>query len=256
MTIFPTPEKGQTRDPVFWDGKKWYFWNETWSDKIGPYDTEDIARTKLAEYCDELNGIKTFLCYWELHVDEMTFIVHTLVKAKTGDEALDKMEPRRGENYHLQVKGCLGEFTPDLAMKFMSVSNLQHARIAYIYRCPECDNIEEVKLFPDQIEKVAVPCTMCTGLNPPLTIPPPPMTREDAAPMPHCVLVCPKDEIELKISQGAIPKNLIPAGKLLVKKAKETIDKVVREAGIPPVWEKPNDKPEDPGEGPGDGTGS
>ena len=32
------------------DGK-WYFWNETWSDKYGPYESEEEAEEKLKEYC-------------------------------------------------------------------------------------------------------------------------------------------------------------------------------------------------------------
>ncbi len=39
-------------DPVreYEDG--WYFWDETWADKHGPYDTEQQARTALVIYCE------------------------------------------------------------------------------------------------------------------------------------------------------------------------------------------------------------
>jgi hypothetical protein len=33
---------------------KWYFWDETWVDAIGPYDSEEQARTALKEYCAQL----------------------------------------------------------------------------------------------------------------------------------------------------------------------------------------------------------
>ena len=32
----------------------WYFWDETWVDSYGPYDTEEIAREKLQEFCDKV----------------------------------------------------------------------------------------------------------------------------------------------------------------------------------------------------------
>jgi len=36
------------------DGK-WYFWNETYSDKIGPYDTISECKRKSREYVDYLD---------------------------------------------------------------------------------------------------------------------------------------------------------------------------------------------------------
>jgi hypothetical protein len=33
----------------------WYFWDETWADRIGPYETEEEAREKLAKYCIQLD---------------------------------------------------------------------------------------------------------------------------------------------------------------------------------------------------------
>ncbi len=32
----------------------WYFWNETWSDAEGPYDSEFIAREWLHRYLNQL----------------------------------------------------------------------------------------------------------------------------------------------------------------------------------------------------------
>ena len=38
-------------DPVHEEGGKWYFWDETWSAREGPYDTEANARSELTAYC-------------------------------------------------------------------------------------------------------------------------------------------------------------------------------------------------------------
>ena len=46
----------EIRDPVHQDDDKWYFYDETWTDRYGPYDTEEIARTKLAQYVDSFLG--------------------------------------------------------------------------------------------------------------------------------------------------------------------------------------------------------
>ena len=34
---------------------KWYFWNETYSDKIGPYETNEECKRKSMEYIDYLD---------------------------------------------------------------------------------------------------------------------------------------------------------------------------------------------------------
>lgn len=34
---------------------KWYFWDETWANLIGPYPSEDIARDMYKEYCQILD---------------------------------------------------------------------------------------------------------------------------------------------------------------------------------------------------------
>jgi len=36
------------------DGK-WYFWDEIWSEEIGPYDTISECRRRLKEYTDYLD---------------------------------------------------------------------------------------------------------------------------------------------------------------------------------------------------------
>lgn len=41
-------------DPVHEDNDKWYFWDETWADRHGPYETEAKARQALRKYTDNL----------------------------------------------------------------------------------------------------------------------------------------------------------------------------------------------------------
>lgn len=47
-------------DPVHQDRSgEWFFWDETWCDRIGPYDSREAATSALARYCKEyLNGDK------------------------------------------------------------------------------------------------------------------------------------------------------------------------------------------------------
>ena len=35
------------------DGK-WYWWDETWSEKTGPYDSYDQAESDCSDYCESL----------------------------------------------------------------------------------------------------------------------------------------------------------------------------------------------------------
>lgn len=45
-------------DPVFQNDKDgyWYFWNETWSDVEGPFESEEEARESLIKYSIEILG--------------------------------------------------------------------------------------------------------------------------------------------------------------------------------------------------------
>jgi len=43
-------------DPVCQFEGKWYFYDETWSDRSGPFDTEQEAREELDRYCKECLG--------------------------------------------------------------------------------------------------------------------------------------------------------------------------------------------------------
>jgi len=39
-------------DPIHFYEGKWWFWDETWSDRVGPYDTEAEAKQKIKEYTE------------------------------------------------------------------------------------------------------------------------------------------------------------------------------------------------------------
>lgn len=54
--------------------------------------------------------VKTWLCYYELHVDDETFLVHKAIDARTEDEAFEKLDKgaRNGAHFHLQAKGVIG----------------------------------------------------------------------------------------------------------------------------------------------------
>lgn len=38
------------RDLAGWNGAGWYFWDETWTNINGPYNTEDLALEALVKY--------------------------------------------------------------------------------------------------------------------------------------------------------------------------------------------------------------
>lgn len=44
------------RDPVHRDERGWWFWDETETDRIGPYKTEGAAREALYQYALSLGG--------------------------------------------------------------------------------------------------------------------------------------------------------------------------------------------------------
>lgn len=43
------------RDPVHEDDEGWWFYDETWADRIGPFSTEGEARCHLGKYADFLD---------------------------------------------------------------------------------------------------------------------------------------------------------------------------------------------------------
>lgn len=50
---------GQPSDPVECDQSTglWYFWDETWSERCGPYSSEQEARDRFKSYCEDELGI-------------------------------------------------------------------------------------------------------------------------------------------------------------------------------------------------------
>ena len=54
----------EKRDPIVNQDNKWYFWDEDWTNKYGPFESEGIARELLDIYYQCLN-IET--CGGELH---------------------------------------------------------------------------------------------------------------------------------------------------------------------------------------------
>jgi hypothetical protein len=49
----------EARDPVHEENGKWYFWEETWADRQGPFDTELQARNACEQYAQALVGDAT-----------------------------------------------------------------------------------------------------------------------------------------------------------------------------------------------------
>ena len=45
-------------DPVHFDPveHKWFFWDETWSDRYGPFETQEIAQEECTKYDNSLDG--------------------------------------------------------------------------------------------------------------------------------------------------------------------------------------------------------
>lgn len=40
-------------DPVHRHNGKWWFWDETWADRVGPFETEGDADKAFNRYCRE-----------------------------------------------------------------------------------------------------------------------------------------------------------------------------------------------------------
>lgn len=48
--------KAKGRDPVHKDKGSWWFWDEAWAYRYGPYPSEKKARRELENYCKDLLG--------------------------------------------------------------------------------------------------------------------------------------------------------------------------------------------------------
>lgn len=44
-------------DPVHYENGVWYFWDETWTDRVGPFISQEEARQEMDRYCREVLGI-------------------------------------------------------------------------------------------------------------------------------------------------------------------------------------------------------
>lgn len=42
-------------NPIHQNKGQWYFWDETWAYRVGPFATVEIARTEFMAYCHDLN---------------------------------------------------------------------------------------------------------------------------------------------------------------------------------------------------------
>ena len=62
-----------------------------------------------------------WLCYYEIHVDDRTFIEHVVVEADDVEGAFEKLDKGRleGEHYTRQPKGVCGELTVEMARQMM-----------------------------------------------------------------------------------------------------------------------------------------
>lgn len=52
-------------DPIHEYKEKWWFWDETWSERIGPYDTEAEANLALSSYISQLSEQHDGLIYYK-----------------------------------------------------------------------------------------------------------------------------------------------------------------------------------------------
>jgi hypothetical protein len=56
MSDTKTNKKGFYTNPVHKFEGKWYFWIETWADRIGPFDSEKKAERELKKYIRQLDS--------------------------------------------------------------------------------------------------------------------------------------------------------------------------------------------------------
>lgn len=54
---FTEKADGEHKDPVFEEGGKYWWWDESQSVKYGPYDTYEAAQAELVRYCKECLGV-------------------------------------------------------------------------------------------------------------------------------------------------------------------------------------------------------
>jgi len=49
----------KSADPVHFENGQWYFWDESWTSKQGPFPNEHVARKELERYAQWLNTGRT-----------------------------------------------------------------------------------------------------------------------------------------------------------------------------------------------------
>lgn len=61
-------------DPVRCEDDQWWFYDELWVDRFGPFEFESVARSELAAYINHLDG---YNFYWSGSYDELIYPVET-----------------------------------------------------------------------------------------------------------------------------------------------------------------------------------
>ena len=51
--------KPEPSDPVHFHEDKWWFWDEVWANRMGPFETEEEVRKEIVRYCKEVLGHET-----------------------------------------------------------------------------------------------------------------------------------------------------------------------------------------------------
>lgn len=46
-----------SKNPIHFHDGKWWFWDEIWIDRIGPFDSEEEAQKAIRKYCEEVLGM-------------------------------------------------------------------------------------------------------------------------------------------------------------------------------------------------------
>lgn len=52
----PPPNAKENFNPVHFHDGQWWFWDEVWQDRIGPFDSEEKANEGIRKYCIEVLG--------------------------------------------------------------------------------------------------------------------------------------------------------------------------------------------------------
>jgi len=54
-----------SNDPVHNENGQWYFWDETWAERYGPYATEREARCTLESYAAQMLDGEQWIGPWQ-----------------------------------------------------------------------------------------------------------------------------------------------------------------------------------------------